>query len=220
MRFPLLFVSGAAERLAGLAIKCLAVAGGFLAGYLLGGLIAYALDRWVFGQKAPDVVKRGVRWVCGLILAIVVAMIVFGEGGGGFGLGGGEGKGSGATGGEGKNKQTQQPATPDRDRPPVSPVTPADNRPTEVVIRITILGGTDVVQERFYLIDDDRTPRTFAEVRAAVGARKAKDPRKTTLAILFPPPPNRLPLEHPAVTQLVNWARDEAGLDVTFPAGK
>jgi hypothetical protein len=222
MRFPLLFVSGAAEKLAAVAIKCLAVGGGFLAGYLLGGAIAFALDRWVFARKAPDLVKKAVRWVSGLILAVIVALIVFGEGGGGFGLGGGEGKGSGTSGTDGhsKDKQSPQPATPDKERPPVGPVTPADTRPAEVVIRVTILGGTDVTHERFYLIDDDRTAQTFAEVRAAVAKRKAGDKRKATVAILFPPPPNRLPLEHPAVTQLVTWARDEAGLDVTFPAGK
>jgi hypothetical protein len=222
MRFTLLFVSGAAEHLAALAIKCLAVAGGFLAGYLLGGAIAFALDRWVFNKKAPDLVKKCVRWVSGVILAIVVALIVFGEGGGGFGLGGGEGKGSGkaASEGDSKDKPASTPATPDKNPPQVSPVTPKDTRPAELVIRITILGGTDVSQERFYLIDDDRTPRTFAEVRAAVTARKAKDTRKAVLAIYFPPPPNRLPLEHPAVTQLVTWVRDEAGLDVTFPAGR
>jgi hypothetical protein len=221
MRFPLLFVSGAAEKLAGLAIKCLAVAGGYLAGYLLGGAIAFALDRWVFAKKAPDAVKKVVRIVCGLVLAIIVAMIVFGEGGGGFGMGGGEGKGSGTppTDGQSKDKHASQPTPPDKE-PPVGPVTPADGRPSEVVIRVTILGGTDVQQERFYLIDDDRSPKTFAEVRAVVTRRKASDKRKATLAILFPPPPNRLPLEHPAVTQLVNWARDEAGLDVTFPAGR
>lgn len=222
MRLALLFVSGAAEKLAGLAIKCLAVAGGFLAGYLLGGLIALALDRWVFARKSPDLVKKGFRWVSGLVVAILVALVVFGEGGGGFGMGGGEGKGSGTTGSEGqsKDKQSPQTATPDKERPPVSPVTPAEVRPAELVIRVTILGGTDVQHERFYLIDDDRGPKTFAEVRAAVTGRKASDKRKASLAILFPPPPNRLPLEHPAVTQLVSWARDEAGLDVTFPAGK
>src|SRR6478672_9259004 len=105
MRFPLLFVSGMAERLAGFAIKCLAVGGGFLAGYLLGGAIAYALDRWVFSKKAPDLVKRSVRMVSGLVLAIIVALIVFGEGGGGLGLGGGEGKGTGTPSGEGQSKE-------------------------------------------------------------------------------------------------------------------
>lgn len=220
MRFPLLFISGAAEHLAGLAIKCLAVAGGFLAGYVLGGAVAFALDRWVFGKKAPDLVKKCVRWVTGLILAVVVALIVFGDGGGGLGMGGGDGKGSGKpTEGDAKDKLAPQPP-PEKDQPPVTPVTPKDTRPAEAVIRITILGGNDVSQERFYLIDDDRTPRTFAEVRATVSGRKAKDARKTVLAIYFPPPPNRLPLEHPAVTQLVTWARDEAGLDVTFPAGR
>ena len=208
-----------AERLASFAIKCLAVGGGFLAGYLLGGAIAYALDRWAFNKKAPDLVKKSIRIVSGLVLAILVALIVFGEGGGGLGLGGGEGKGTGTPSGEGQKEKTPTPAPPDKDRQ-VSPATPADTRPTEVTVRVTVLGGSDVVQERFYLLDDDRTPKTFAEVRAAVTARKAAEKRKMRLAILFPPPPNRVPIDHGAVTQLVKWARDEAGLDVTFPAGR
>lgn len=221
MRFPLLFVSGAAEKLAGLAIKCLAVAGGYLAGYVLAGLAGYALERWVFSRKAPETVKQLVRIIAGLVAAIIVALIVFGEGGGGLGMGGGEGRGTGTPSGEGqsKDKQANQPAPPDKAPPSVAPV-PPDPRPTELVVRVTILGGSDVQQERFYLIDADRTPRTFAEVRAAVTKLKADDKRKGMLAVLFPPPPNRLPLEHPAVTQLVTWARDEAGLDVTFPAGR
>jgi len=218
MRLPLLFVSGMAERLAGFAIKCLAVGGGFLAGYLLGGLVAYALDRWVFNKKDPDLVKKSVRMVSGLVLAIIVALIVFGEGGGGLGLGGGEGKGTGTPTGEGQKEKTPAPAPPDKEKQ-ATPV-PADTRPNEGTIRVTVLGGTEVANERFYLIDDDRTPKTFAEVRAAVLARKAGDKRRMTLAILFPPPPNRLPIDHGAVTQLVKWARDEAGLDVTFPAGR
>lgn len=216
-----LFFSVGAERLAAYAIKCLAVGGGFLVGYFAGGVIAFALDRWVFAKKSPDALKKVIRMLGGLLLAILVAMIVFGDGGGGGLLGG--------TGSEGVNKGTPNPETPgktdpatpkdDKAKPAPSPVQPADPRPTEVTIRVTVLGGGDVANERFYLIDDDRTPKTLQEVKDAVTARKAAEKRKTVVAILFPPK-NALPREHSAVTRLAKWANEDAGLDVTFPAVK
>ena len=51
--------SGLSEKLAGYAIKCLAVAGGFLIGYFLGKVVAWALDRWVLANKSPDQLKKG-----------------------------------------------------------------------------------------------------------------------------------------------------------------
>ena len=90
--------SGLAEKVAGYANKCPAVAGGFLNGYFLGKVVAWALDRWVFAQKAPEQVKKAVSFVSGLALAILVALIVFGEGGNGlFGRGGSTGDGKGTT---------------------------------------------------------------------------------------------------------------------------
>ena len=87
--------SAAGERIAAFVVKCLAVAGGFLVGYFIGGVAAWALDRWVFAQKAPDQLKKAVSIVFAIALALLVALIVFGEGGSGlFGGGGGDGKGT------------------------------------------------------------------------------------------------------------------------------
>ena len=57
---------GIGEKLATYAVKCLAVAGGFLIGYLVGGRVAWALDRWVFAQKAPDQLKKAVSIASGV----------------------------------------------------------------------------------------------------------------------------------------------------------
>lgn len=218
---PLLALALGAEKLAAFGIKCLAVAGGFLVGYAAGGLLAWGLNRWVFAEKAPELVRRGVRLLSGVALAILVALIVFGEGGGGglFGGGGGtDGDGKGAPRSEDKGKDTNPPAVrPDEKVTPVTPAKPGDSRPAEVTIRVTILGGPDVRDNRFYLVDDDPSPKTFAELKSVVTGKKEADKRKAALAIVFPEK-NQLPEDHPAVTQVKRWARDEAGLDVTFPA--
>jgi hypothetical protein len=212
-----LFVSGMADKLATFVIKCLAVGGGFLAGFLFGWALAAALNRWVFRSKVGPQVVQLTRLVFGLVVAVLVALIIFGEGGGGlFGHGRGEGEGKGTA---SENTSKDQPAPPKADDPNKA-TTPPEARPAEVVIPVTILGGTDVRDERFYVVGTDRAPKTFAEARAAISATKAAEKRKVSLAILLSPPPNRLPLDHRAVTQLTNWAKDEAGLDVTFPAGR
>jgi nucleoid-associated protein YejK len=68
-------------------------------------------------------------------------------------------------------------------------------------------------------VDDDATPRTLSEVKAAVQRRKESTAKSLGVEILFTKT-NTLPQDHPAVTQLAKWAGDTAGLTVTFPAEK
>jgi hypothetical protein len=136
--------SGAGEKLATFVVKCLAVAGGFLVGYFVGGAVAWALDRWVFAHKAPEPLKKAVSMVAAVALAILVALIVFGEGGSGlFGGGSGDGKGTPAPDdNKGKaaptpppeQKKDEQP--PKKDDPPKTPVSPMPGD-----VRITILSS-------------------------------------------------------------------------------
>ena len=81
---------------------------------------------------------------------------------------------------------------------------------------MTVLGGEDVRDGRFYRLDDDPAAKTFPELKAAVLARKAAETRKTALWLLFPEQhaPAR---DHPAVIQLDRWA-EQNGLDVVRPA--
>ena len=214
-------VSGAGEKLAALAVKCLAVAGGFLVGYFLGAVIAWALDRWVFAHKAPAPLKKAVSVVCGIALAILIALIVFGEGGSGLFGGGGQGEGKGTT-ADKDGKSPQPPVTPP-DKEPVTPkIDTGPTRPADAVVRVTILGGKDVPDgERFYLMDDDPKPKTFDELKEAVLARKQKEKGTVAVAIQFRPA-NAPSLDPPhySITQLTKWAKETAKMDVTFSASK
>ena len=89
---PLLFAAfPGSEQIAAFAVKCLAVAGGFLAGYVIGGMGAWALDKWALAKKSPDVLKKTISFLCAVALALLIAFIVFGDGSGSGWLGGGGG---------------------------------------------------------------------------------------------------------------------------------
>ncbi len=186
-----LFMLNAEDRIAALAVKCLAVAGGFLAGYVLGGIIAWAADRWAFRQKTPDFIKKSTQVLFGIALAILVAMIVFGEGGGGGLLGGGgpeEGKGEGVA--PAQNDQQKQ-SLPEKDKPPVKvdpPPSPMGS-PDAPFVKVTFLGGDAARGDRLYLLGDDQTPRTFEEVKAALEELKKKSPEDGYVLLVFPADP-------------------------------
>jgi hypothetical protein len=215
---PLLgFLSDAKEAFTELVTGLLMVAGGFLIGYLLGGVVAWAAGRYVFRQQDTTSLKRLGRPVGGAVLALIVALIVFT----------GRGKPHGE-GGDGKGDPNADPNATKSGTPPVSvpkvdpnaapPKTP-EVKPAESTIRVTVLGGTDVRDGRFYRIDDDPNPKTFDELKQAVTARKATEAGKLMVAILFPEK-NALPLGHPAVVDVSRWAKEEAKLDVLFPAAE
>lgn len=187
----------------------LATAGGFLIGYLLAAIFGWFFDKYLLKRKSPALLHRILRLLGGLILAIIVAMMVFGGGGGS-----GNGTGDGA--GDGKASPTAGTLDPnakaDPKAPPVKPSKSAEER-----VGITVLGGTDVQENRFYQIDDDPAPRTFAEVKDHVRKKKELETKPLGLEIRFAER-NALPRDHSAVRQLEAWARDVAGLSVTFPA--
>jgi len=210
------FLDDAKEAMNEFVHNCLLVAGGFLVGYILGGVVGWALGKWVFRQKAPDTLKKVGRPIGGVILALIVALLVFTGKGKPHGEGG-DGKGAPSP---DPNKANQQSPQPEPKIPPNVPIVKQpDGKPADVTIRVTVLGGEDVQVDKFYLIDDDQTPKTFTELKDAITARKAKEKGKVAMAILFPTR-NALSREHPAVTRVVRWANEEAGLDVTFPASK
>jgi hypothetical protein len=182
-------VSGASDRVAAFVVKCLAVAGGFLVGYFLGGVVAWALDRWVFAQKAPAPVKKAVAWVFAVALALLVALIVFGDGGNGLFGGGGASDGKGTpTQDDGKGKEPTNPPEQKKDEQPpkkdtIKPPTP---KPTPGDMHIVILAGAEVKDGRFYLFEGDPIPKTFAEFKDIVNARrKVTDPPLKTVYYRF-----------------------------------
>lgn len=186
----------------------LATAGGFLIGYVLVAVFGWCFDKYVLKRQSPVLLHRICRLLGGLILAILVAMMVF-SGGGGSGNGTGDGTGDGKA---SPNSGTIEPKTkPDPSLPPLKPMKTSEER-----VGITVLGGPDVQDNKFYLIDDDTTPRTFAEVKMVLGRKKETEAKPFGLEIRFPNR-NALPKDHRAVTQLEQWALN-SGLAVTFPA--
>ncbi len=203
------------ERVVQLVVNCLAVAGGFLAGYLLTWFVTWLLDRWLTGNKSPHQLHLAARIIGGLALAVLVALFVFGSGGGG------EGDGTGGTPGDDKTGQTGgggNPTVP-TSNDPKPPVTVTENpAPPEQRVRVTLLGGEDVRDERFYLVDGDRTPKAFGEVVAAVNAKKAATMKPVGVEVRFAPR-NAPAQDHAAVLRLTRWAQAN-GVTVSFPADK
>jgi hypothetical protein len=201
--------SGAGEKLATFVVKCLAVAGGFLVGYFLGGVIAWGLDRWVFAQKAPEPVKKAVSLAAAVALALVVALIVFGEGGSGlFGRGGaGDGKGTPTDDSKGKAPATPPEQKKDETTPKKKDPNEPPPKPTPGDVRVAILAGDEVKEGRFYLIGDDPNAKNLEEFKQTITERRAAS--KAELTVIFRFKQERLSETHPAVQNVVMWVNKE-----------
>jgi hypothetical protein len=202
--------SGAGEKVATFVVKCLAVAGGFLVGYFLGGVVAWALDRWVCAQKAPGPVKKAVSWVAAVALALLVALIVFGDGGNGlFGRGGGTGDGKGTPASTDNSGKAAPVPTPDhKDVPPKKDDQPGPPPPpTPGDVRVTILPDDEVREGRFYLIDGDAAPKNFDEFKSAILARQ-KEARPEVKQVIFRFRKVGYTQSNPVVRDVVAWLND------------
>lgn len=194
-------------RLAKLIEGALATVGAFLVGYVLVALLGWFFDKYLLKRKSPELLHRVCRLLGGLILAILVAMMLFG-GGGGSGDGTGDGAGTGtASPGPASNAESTDP------KAVAAKVAP----PVEVRVRVLVLGGTDVKDQKFYVVDDDPAPLAFADAKSAIQRKKDATAKSVGLEIRFPVQ-NALPRDHPAIAQLARWAGEVAGLTVTFPA--
>jgi hypothetical protein len=196
--------------------NCLLVAGAFLVGYILGGILGWGLGKWAFKQKSPDTLKQLGRPIGGIVLALIVALLVFTGMGGRLGAGG-EGQGTpNDTGSKDSAANRDSSAGPRVVPPKVDQTTP------EAIIRVTVLAGAAVRSERkFYLLNDDPNAITLEELKAAIKTRQSQVKGKTVLQVLFSSDPNLAPPRNdPKVTDVTRWATEDAGLDVVFPASK
>ena len=206
-------VTGAA-RFGQFLVNCLAVGGGFLAGWFLTALAGLAFDRFVIHRTSPQGLHKASRNTGGLLLAILVAIIVFGHGHGwtlfGGGGAGSENGGQAATSGPNANELKSNETS--------SPVSLKTTPPVDERIRVVVLGGDEVKAERFYVVDEAVEPKTFAEATVAILAKRDASPGKRVGVEIRFSPTNALPPDHPAVTRLARWSRSDAGLSVSFPA--
>ncbi len=200
--------SGLSGKVAGYAIKALAVGGGLLVGYALGIGVAWALDRWVFAHKAPPQLKKLCGLLAGVALAILVALIVFGEGGGGLFGGGSGGDSKGTPTPTEKGKEPPAPVTPKEDVkvPPKVEPKPPDPKATPSDVRIAILSGADVRDDKFYVIDPDPAPKTFEELKTVIDARRASAKNEPALVLRYAKEP--LSDSHPEMKRLSAWVKE------------
>ena len=198
-----------------LVVNCLAIGGGFLAGWFLTAIVTGGFDRFVFHRKSAPALHKASRNTGGLALAILVGIIVFGHGQGWTLFGGG---GSGNENGGATKTAAGAKADERKSEEKTTPISLRDLPPLDERIRVLILGGEEVKAERFYVVDDAVGPKTFAEAIAAIVAKRdASLGKRVGVEIRFSTA-NALPQDHPAVTRLARWVRTEANLSVTFPA--
>jgi len=208
------FLDNAQNAIVDFVRNCLLVAGAFLVGYILGGLIGWAVSKYALKRQSTEIYSRSGRLVGGVVLAFIVALLVFTGMGKKWGPGG---DGAGTPNDSGQKDRTDASSTDPRVAPPK-----VDQSPVDVTVRVTVLAGAAVRSEgKYYLVDDDPNPRSLAEAKEAVLARKAKAKSRTMLQVLFLSDPNLAPPRNdPKVTDVTRWATEEAGLDVTFPASR
>lgn len=206
-------VTGAA-RFGQFLVNCLAVGGGFLAGWFLAAVAGLAFDRFVIHRTSPPGLHKASRNTGGLLLAVLVAIIVFGHGHGWtlFGGGGAGVENGGQTATSGANADLTK--SNDGSKPISIKTTP----PVDERIRVVVLGGDEVKAERFYVVDEAIEPKSFAEATVAILAKRDASPGKRIGVEIRFSPTNALPPDHPAVTRLARWTRSDAGLSVSFPA--
>lgn len=200
------------------ATNCLAVAGAFVAGYLLGAIGGWAVDKWLFAKRSPDAAKKAISVFCGILLALLVAFLVFGDGTGGGWFGGGTGSSGSQDTNTGTKTDPDSPKPVDPNvKPKIDVPPPPDLKSDDPKIRITFLGGDAVQGDRFYLIDDDPIPKSFAELKSIVQNKKDSAARTPTLVVLYPPDPrHRIDPNSINVTQVTSWAKS-LGLGVYEP---
>ena len=189
-------------------LNCLVVVGGFVVGFVLTALAAWAFDKWITHRTSPSALHKLVRYMGGLIVAILVAMYVFtnGRGSGGNGGGGDPAATSPGTG----NAVSTSPTTA---TPPTRSTRPTQ---TSEPIRITILGATYREDGKYYLLDDeDKNQVSIEGVKQHIRKRKANAVTAQNVEIRLAPP--KTTLNNPVVTMLQKWAESELRLGVLFP---
>jgi hypothetical protein len=144
------------------AISVLAVAGGFLIGYLATGVLAHVVNKFTLRKQSPGRLVRFLKMAGGTAAAIAIYLMLSGEGGFGFG-----GKGGGNS--QSKNEGKSDAATnPNKDTPDKSKTTDVKQKTKDEEVRGTPLSvyilGVDASNGRFFRFEDEAQPLTDEEI--------------------------------------------------------
>jgi len=184
----------------------LAVVGAFFVGNILTGILVWSFYRGVKKRQCNPLAMRVLRLMGGVVLALIVAAIFFGEGG--FGLrGGGETPGPDGLPGKGglidEGKDSKKEANPEQ-KSDVS---------SEERIRVTML-GEEAKDDRFYLFEDQPQPKSFAEIKDLILQRKLTSAKPVTEIAIYTYK-NTTDRANPIVTRLDKWAQEQ-GFHVSY----
>ena len=106
-------------------LNFLAIGGGFLLGATLAWILVRVVTKSMFKKKPNRVVDKIARAVGGILGALLVALLVFGDGGWGFG-----GSGAGHIGGDGGSEKQQPGAGAGDSEPTKAEPTKAAPKPS------------------------------------------------------------------------------------------
>jgi hypothetical protein len=208
---PLVAQAGGPEMMpsvVGWLVKILSVIGGAAIGALAVGFAARRLGKWVGMRDARAPALNALRVLGAVAGGWVVWLVVFGPGSGPFGGGGGSFFGSHGQGeGSGKTGASSAVATAKSASPQTFVA------PRHAALRITILGGARVANERFYLVEGEKEPRTLAELKTVLKEQQQKAGVMAVELLIYE---NSVARNHPAVKELEQWAQ-QSDLTVTIP---
>src|SRR5262245_55112391 len=194
-------------------IGLFAVAGAFVVGYLLTGIVMWLLyRRFSKAKRCHPLLMRVYRLVGGVLLSLIVAVLFLGEGGLGL-WGGGTDDGPHGTGEKGSLVTDDKKAVDDKNKEVAPPEKKKGDVPAESRVRITMLGD-EAREERFYLFESDSEPRTFKELQELIRRRmKASAPALEEVSIhIFR---NTADRDNPIVKDLDRWEQEQ-GLRVSY----
>jgi hypothetical protein len=186
-------------------LKLLALAGGFGIGAVFSGLLLRGLSRLVMVRTVPRLVLRLVQGLGGGTLGVAVWIWAFGSGGSGLG-GSGDFRFSGAElrGPEGSKVEAPAPTN--------------ESSPAATTMRIELLGGPRVHNERFYLVNGDSKPCSLAEVRQRIRTHLSSPDQPSLKSVELVIYEDSVAQDHPAVEDLAKWARQQdLSVMLTFP---
>lgn len=211
---PLLaFLDVNPDRVASIVVNLLAVAGGFFGGLILTAIVTFLIDRKVTGGKSPAGLHKTARVSGGLLGALLVALLVFGDG---FGTGPGDGPGdtdeTGTGAGTGQTTITTPVTSPSPEDVPPEVPPPDPTKPIET-LRVTVLSGANVKEQRFYVVEGEPTPLTLDAVKKTMATRKAATDKTVAIEVILSA---RTDPQGSGAQSLIAAAQ-EAGLRVVLP---
>jgi hypothetical protein len=194
-----------------LLVKLLAVVGGAAVGGISGGGLSRLFCRFVVHRQAPARMVKLVRLLGAALLGLAVWFWVFSPGGAGglggaggwwpFGSRGGSSAGSGSA-----------PTTAAEVKATARSLERVKEGPVKA-LTVEMLGGEQIRQQRFYVLEGEKEPRTLEALQEAILERRRHDPALKELRIILRP--SSVTEDNPAVTELKNWA-EARGFPVTL----